>query len=386
MEEIVVSAPGKIILHGEHAVVYGKIALAAALNLRSYLKIKQKNDGQVTVNLPNIGINKTWKLSDLQQKISLPLCDPLKPFTVTDDQLSQLKQLGGINPDSNSTTDLAVIAFLYLYMCITACEGELCSVEVTVSSNLPVSAGLGSSAGYSVCLAASLLQIGGLIPPSNSLGKWSEQHLKLINDWAFQGEKIIHGNPSGIDNSISTYGGAIKFQGGKITPVEKMPKLRILLVNTKVPRSTKILVAGVRDKYNKYREVMEPILNSTECITVQCESVLSDIANNPTPESYNTLQDLIDINQHLLQAMGVSHPALEKIIRLTSQYNLHSKLTGAGGGGCSFTLIPPGTAEETIVAIKIELEKLGYDCWETSVGATGVCNEKRDAQLPTYLS
>lgn len=85
------------------------------------------------------------------------------------------------------------------------------SVTIEVASNLPTSAGLGSSAAYSTCLASSLLQHRRLTSVARQVdntntAKWSGKDVDLINQWAFVGEKIIHGNPSGIDNSVSTYG------------------------------------------------------------------------------------------------------------------------------------------------------------------------------------
>lgn len=85
-------------------------------------------------------------------------------------------------------------------------------MDVTVSSTQPVGAGLGSSASFSVCLAAGLLTTVALISPKqplngeNTMATWSEKDKELINSWAFEGERIIHGKPSGIDNSMATYG------------------------------------------------------------------------------------------------------------------------------------------------------------------------------------
>lgn len=80
--------------------------------------------------------------------------------------------------------------------------------HVEVRSHLPTSAGLGSSAAYSVCLASGLLLSTGNISQLNGNSKesWSQDDLRQINEWAFMAEKIIHGRPSGIDNSVSTYG------------------------------------------------------------------------------------------------------------------------------------------------------------------------------------
>uniref|UniRef100_A0A8D2LV83 Mevalonate kinase n=1 Tax=Varanus komodoensis TaxID=61221 RepID=A0A8D2LV83_VARKO len=61
-----VSAPGKVILHGEHAVVHGKVALAVALNLRTFLRMTLRNDGKVLLQLPNIGARLCWQTSELR--------------------------------------------------------------------------------------------------------------------------------------------------------------------------------------------------------------------------------------------------------------------------------------------------------------------------------
>lgn len=105
--------------------------------------------------------------------------------------------------------------WLQLLVLIWCFSGSACSklpsLDIHLASNLPASAGLGSSAAFSACLAASLLLNQNLVHTQvagdgDHVGTWSETDLELINKWAFQAEKLIHGNPSGIDNSVSTYG------------------------------------------------------------------------------------------------------------------------------------------------------------------------------------
>ncbi len=85
-------------------------------------------------------------------------------------------------------------------------------MEVLVKSEMPASAGLGSSAAYCTCVSASLLLLTGAIPvPTDTIKQlpqpWNQPtYTQLINKWAFEAEKVIHGKPSGIDNSVSTYG------------------------------------------------------------------------------------------------------------------------------------------------------------------------------------
>uniref|UniRef100_A0A665TWS6 Mevalonate kinase n=1 Tax=Echeneis naucrates TaxID=173247 RepID=A0A665TWS6_ECHNA len=351
VSELFVSAPGKAILHGEHAVVHGKVALAVSLNLRTYLRLETSTTGKVCINLPNIDTFFCWDVSELKQLITY------------------------------SHVMRAVFKFLCMKrsLVFTLCFifSELPSLTVSVWSELPTGAGLGSSAAYSVCLAAALLSASGAIPTPlkewDHTGRWCQEDLELINSWAFQGETIIHGNPSGVDNAVGTWGGMLRFLAGKIIPLNRVPLLRILLTNTKVPRSTKVLVARVKDKINKFPSIMTPVLDSVDAISCTCEKVLSEMTCEPiTGEHYNILEELIDINQHHLNVMGVGHPTLDTLCQVTRTRGLHSKLTGAGGGGCGITLLRPETDYSVVQSTVQDLRDCGFDCWETSIGGPGV--------------
>uniref|UniRef100_A0A8D2A642 Mevalonate kinase n=1 Tax=Sus scrofa TaxID=9823 RepID=A0A8D2A642_PIG len=339
---LLVSAPGKVILHGEHSVVHGKVALAVALNLRTFLRLQPHNSGKVSLRLPNIGIQQTWDVARLQ------LLDTsfLEQGDLTE-QVEKLKEVAGFSKDSTNHDCLAVPAFLYLYLTICRSQRTLPSLDIAVWSELPTGAGLGSSAAYSVCLAAALLtaceEIPNPLKDGEATGRWTEENLELINKWAFQGERVIHGNPSGVDNAVSTWGGALRYQQGKISPLKRLPTLEILLVNTKVPRSTKALVASVRNRMLKFPEIIAPLLASMDAISLECERVLGEMAAAPALEHYLVLEELIDMNQHHLNALGVGHASLDQLCQVTTAHGLHSKLTGAGGGGCGITLLRPGT-------------------------------------------
>ncbi|KAJ3260124.1 hypothetical protein HK103_001200 [Boothiomyces macroporosus] len=115
---------------------------------------------------------------------------------------------------------------------------ELTSItgcEISIRSEIPVGAGLGSSASFCVCIAASLL----ILKEDISL-EFNELDLKKINDLAFEGERVLHGSPSGVDNTLATYGGAKIYQ--KNQPLEDLKgfkELDILLTDTKVEKNTK---------------------------------------------------------------------------------------------------------------------------------------------------
>ncbi|XP_017269133.1 mevalonate kinase [Kryptolebias marmoratus] len=376
VRDCLVSAPGKAILHGEHAVVHGKVALAVSLNLRTYLQIKARSNGKVCINLPNIDTFLCWDLSELKQLLAC-LGDKKEEAQRLDAELvKRLREFLGVTDGNLDSSNTATLAFLYIYLSLFR-SGELPSLTVTAWSELPTGAGLGSSAAYSVCLAAALLCAGGTITSPlkewEHTARWCQEDLELINSWAFQGELIIHGNPSGVDNAVGTWGGMLRFLAGKIIPLSRVPLLRILLTNTKVPRSTKVLVARVKDRINKFPSIMIPVLDSVDAISCTCEKVLTDMTCEPiTGEHYNVLEELIDINQHHLNVMSVGHPALDTLCRVTLAKGLHSKLTGAGGGGCGITLLRPETDSLIVQSTVQDLRDCGFDCWETSIGGPGV--------------
>ncbi|KAF1417632.1 Mevalonate kinase, partial [Spheniscus humboldti] len=263
---------------------------------------------------------------------------------------------------------------------VCLCFRDVPSVDILVWSELPTGAGLGSSAAYAVCLAAALLTACGAIScplkEGESTARWTEEELNLINSWAFQGERVIHGNPSGVDNAVGTWGicwGTMKERGKEMSLVaSRVPTLRILLTNTKVPRSTKVLVAGVKEKILKFPAIMNPVLDSIDAISQECQSVLEVMPANPSPEYYPVLEELFDINQHHLNVIGVGHPSLDRLCQVTASHGLHSKLTGAGGGGCGITLLRPDTSLLAVEAAKRDLCACGFECWETKIGAPGV--------------
>ncbi|XP_077600712.1 mevalonate kinase-like [Stigmatopora nigra] len=376
VKECIISAPGKAILHGEHAVVHGKVALAVSLNLRTYLKLKATNDGKVCINLPNIDTFLCWDASELKQFIQHSSGKQEDVKRLDAELLRRLRQFLGVADGSLDTSNMATLAFLYIYLCLFG-TGELPSLTISVWSELPTGAGLGSSAAYSVCLAAALLCAGGAISSPlkvwDHTARWCQEELELINSWAFQGEMIIHGNPSGVDNAVGTWGGMLRFLAGRIIPLSRVPLLRILLTNTKVPRSTKVLVARVKDRINKFPTILTSVLDSVDAISCTCEKTLVEMTSEPiTGEHYNILEELIDINQHHLNVMGVGHPTLDTLCRVTLARGLHSKLTGAGGGGCGITLLRPETDTAVIQNTIQDLNACHFDCWETSIGGPGV--------------
>jgi mevalonate kinase len=125
-----------------------------------------------------------------------------------------LSLINGDDFENDSARERAALAFLYLYICLVK-PGESRGLNVCVKSTLPVGAGLGSSASFAVVLATALLiHFGHISVPKQVVdedivqerSKEREESLAAVNRWAYKAEQVIHGNPSGVDNAVASYG------------------------------------------------------------------------------------------------------------------------------------------------------------------------------------
>lgn len=202
-----------------------------------------------------------------------------------------------------------------------------------------------------MCISAALLlQIRALSGPhQDQPSQESELQIERINRWAFVGEMCIHGNPSGIDNTVASGGKAVLYQKqglGKpprIVPLHSFPELPLLLVNTRQSRSTAVEVAKVATLLQNHPTLTENILDAIGQITESAYKLLTSSGFDPQSHaSLKYLGDLVTINHGLLVSLGVSHPKLERIRELIDHTGIGwTKLTGAGGGGCAITIIKP---------------------------------------------
>ncbi|KAI8809078.1 mevalonate kinase-like protein [Cladochytrium replicatum] len=367
---VLVWAPGKVILFGEHAVVYGKKAVAASLGLHTYAVCRTRADSLVEFNLPDLNVSLSWDVSAL----------PNSQFSrSTPDHLDQLEQHCWSLHDRN--VKRAVLAFLYLFCGVrseTIGGSKSTGIDLTLVSDLPLAGGLGSSASFAVALAAGMLgAFGALGKPKEADRKdeidFDQDHLRLVNEWAFVAEKVMHGNPSGLDNTLCTYGGALAYSKGHFNKIDKFTSFRFLLTSTKVPKDTKVQVEKVRVRREMFPEVIDPILDSIHHISLRCIDLFNSAADQDDHSVVEaSLKECISINHALLNALGVSHPSLERVCEITARYRLHSKLTGAGGGGCALTLIPQGFPGQELHNVVADLEKEGYQCFETSIAGPGI--------------
>ncbi|CAO2208229.1 unnamed protein product [Urochloa humidicola] len=380
--EVRARAPGKIILAGEHAVVHGSAAVAAAIDLYTTSSLRLLPEGEdggagaVELDLRDSALVFSWPCSRLRGALREVSGKAGAPAPCTPDELAAIAKLmeGQEIPEAKIWLSAGLSAFLYLYTSILGCRPG----KAVVTSDLPIGAGLGSSAAFCVSMSGALLTAAGAVGIGGDSGaEWElfgKDDLELVNQWAFQGEKIIHGKPSGIDNSVSTFGSMIKFKKGELTNLKSRNPVKMLITDTRVGRNTKALVAGLSERAYRHPDAMASVFHAVNSISEELSSIVEFAAEDEIAitSKEDKLAELMEMNQGLLQCMGVSHSSIETVLRTTQKYSLVSKLTGAGGGGCVLTLIPTLSANIVLEKVATELESLGFRCFKVEVGGRGL--------------
>ncbi|OAY44097.1 mevalonate kinase [Manihot esculenta] len=377
--EVTARAPGKIILSGEHAVVHGSTAVAASINLYTNVTVSiptAGNDDSLKLQLKDMALEFSWPIGRIKEALSN--LGPPSSSTPTSCSIESIKSISALVeekniPEAKIALASGVSAFLWLYTSIQGFK----PATVAVTSELPLGSGLGSSAAFCVALSAALLALSDSVNVDKQHQGWKmfgESDLELLNKWAFEGEKIIHGKPSGIDNTVSTYGNMIKFTSGNLTRIKSNMPIKMLVTNTKVGRNTKALIAGVSERTLRHPNAMSVVFNAVDSISNEVASIILSPAPDDVSitEKEQKLEELMEMNQGLLQCMGVSHASIETVLRTTLKYKLASKLTGAGGGGCVLTLLPTLLSGTVVDKVITELETCGFQCLISGIGGNGV--------------
>ncbi len=294
------SAPGKIILFGEHAVVYGRPALAApVMQVSARVEVSASPQPGIWLDAPDVNLN-----AELQ---SLPSDHPLAAL------IHNLSSVLGI--------------------------ASLPSLKINIISTIPVAAGLGSGAAVSVAVLRAL---------SDYLGRplTDEQVCAL----AFEIEKLHHGTPSGIDNSVVTYARPVYF-----VKEQSMELLRVgapftvVIGDTGIPAPTRESVGDVRRLWESRPAEWEAIFDQVAQIVRRARTA---IETGAWPE----LGALMNENHALLVRMTVSSPELERLVATARRAGAAgAKLSGGGRGGNMIALVRP----ESAAAVSQALEQAG---------------------------
>jgi len=303
---VVASAPAKVILFGEHFVVYGEPAIVLAIDRRAYATVDYHKDGRLHFRSANL---------------SLAGCFEKDVFRVEegDEREAKIK----FEP-----VKLAVEKVLEK-------KQKHVGLDIEINSKVPVAAGLGSSAAVVTAVTAA---VGALLKLEMS----KEEIFRIT----YEAEKTVHGTPSGVDPAISTFGGALLFQiDTGFKPLEVKAEMPLVIGDTGVERSTRVQVEKVRHIMHDYPRVAEPIRKAAREIVLRAIDAFKE-------NDLRTLGELMNINHALLCGVGVSHESLEWLVTAARKGGaLGAKLTGAGGGGCMIALTDNEKLEPVLDAI-----------------------------------
>lgn len=357
IKSLKLSAPGKLILCGEHSVTYGKKALASAIDLRTNLTAyyrKEDDDVEDSFNLDLPNINRCVRLT------SADFSTHSSSILSRDEALSRYQ-----NETNNGDKHLEAVKFM-IRTVPQLTWSHLKRLQVEIRSELPLASGLGSSASFSVCLSALFLLLAK--PTSSTLD------LDAVNSYAFSLEHIFHGRPSGIDNSVACYGNYVVFERGSI--VDKFSaadSLPILVVNSCVPKQTSEQVSKVRELHSRHPNIVDSLMNSIGDIVDEFVRVLKSSSSNQN-DSKTSLNDLITLNHGILHSLQVDRLELATIVGLADKYNFHAKITGSGGGGCCFVMLSDADENNKTQLID-ELNKFDFVSFPTKLGCKGITIE-----------
>ncbi len=278
------SACGKVILLGEHAVVYGRPAIALPVPLAVEAHARQGGDG-IQLVIPRWG---------LEQRVM---------------------------PDQRQ----GVAATLNVILKALNLRGR--SMFIEIMPHLPRAMGLGASAALAVAVIRA-------ISDAFELGLTDD----FVNQVAFECEKTAHGTPSGIDNTVATYGASVQFQIDGGTPRFKelrIPQALPLVIGVTGEESlTAKTVAGVRAAWTERPERYEAIFDQIADLTAAGADAIA-------AANFNELGQVMNLCHGYLNALQLSTPALEAMIHIARDQGASgAKLTGGGGGGSMVALCP----------------------------------------------
>ncbi len=308
------SAPGKIILFGEHAVVSGTAALGGAADLRARATVE---------DLPGRLLIETDDLS-------------LQGFS--------------FDPGSGQISS-ASAAYATRYVSAAVRELEARDVRIRIESDIPPAAGMGSSASIVVATVAAL---------NGHLGLGlSEREIAQLSYRIERGGQKGRGSP--MDTALATYGGYQRIADGN-QPLD-LPPLEVVVGYTRVPHDTFSLVERVQLLKERYPDLVEPIFQAIGAITERALPLVREM-------NLDELGGLMDINHGLLEALGVSSRELSELVYAARGAGgaLGAKLTGAGGGGCMIAL--PGIEGKD--ALMVALRQARGVAFPVMMGGEGV--------------
>ena len=305
------SAPGKVILFGEHFVVYGVKAILCSIDKRVTVTAEKIKENKILIqsNIGNLELEPNKSISEINS--------PLKPFYYLANKIIQNKNTG---------------------------------IKVTVESEIPSGIGLGSSSACCVAGAAAISKL------FSDISK--DEILKL----AIEAEKTIFQNTSGADCTVCTFGGIMEYdKENGFSKIESEPNFHLVIANSNIEHSTELVVKDVKSFKEKNEDDFSKLCKDE---TKLIEDVLKLLKENNIKE----LGEKINQNQKYLETIGISNETIRNMIRVGSASSYGAKITGAGGGGCVFALSDDTNLDETIN----QFREKNYDCFSVKIDLQGL--------------
>jgi len=356
-KEVIVSAPGKIHFLGEHVVVRGKPALLTAVDMRSTVTLVPNDSQSVEISSRNFGKSISVPVGEMQarRERAQGLWEQFRDG-------NDMQVLRSITSDEMEFPIIAIGETLHYF------QRELPSgISVNIDSEVPIGAGLGSSAATAVSVVAAM---------TSFLGEDVESNKSVINDIAFLVEQKRHGLPSGGDNAVVTHGGLIWFR--KETPDLKLiqpvpfnipPEIanNFVIIDTGRPKeSTGEMIGIVSSLYKSDQPLVDGIFDDQERLTRDLLSALK--SGNEA-----ALMEIIKAGSSNLQKLGVVSPSTKALIAEIEAAGGVAKICGAGGSteasGVMLSYHPDKKILDSI-ALAHNLK-----CYETALGAEGLRSE-----------
>ena len=309
---VLASAPGKVILFGEHAVVYGRPAIAAPVSQRRATAVCTPSP-EIILIAPDLGV-----------KRPLSHTPPDDPLAAVIHHFQRAANLPTLPP-----------------------------FTLTVHSQIPIASGLGSGAAISAAILRALAAFCGLTALATD--EW-------VCDLTYEVEKLHHGTPSGIDNTVVAYEKPVYFvkgQPNRVEPFAVKRPLRLLIADSGIRSKTIAVVTDVRRQWEEKTAVFNQLFDDCAAIA---QSARIAIASGNLPQ----IGHLMTENHRVLQEMSVSSPLLDALVDAAMAAGaMGAKLSGAGRGGNMIALVEEGVETAVTQALLAHGAKTVLSSWIT---------------------
>jgi mevalonate kinase len=353
------SVPGKIILMGEHAAVYNRAALVAALGMRADVSILETDSEGLTLELPCLGYTEETAWQDVVDYRDRKR-EGWERYAAAPPDSERFREVRGSDP-----AHLVKIGLGEAVRSLGTPEAR--PARVRIDSEIPIGSGFGSSAAVAVGVVAAALRFLGVKP-----------EVEQIANLAMAVERCQHGHPSGVDHTTVLEGGILRFESGGDGSRAARPVVKpdwvgrdLRVFNSGAPReSTGEVVAAVSERHSRASAAFEKLLDRMERNVRQFERSLE----KGEPEGSGLRAAILDF-ESCLETLGVVPTPVRRAVRRLERAGGAAKISGAGAlsgdsAGCLLVYWPPSAKGEPGDLLE-ECSPLG-----AAIGAPGLCLEE----------